>query len=203
MNNNDSSTQNTIVVPEGIKGLIFDMDGTLVNSTPVHYVAWSEACAPYGVQFDYDFFIMLTGRPVLELSKDLIKRYKLDISAKELVRIKEDLVEKNLHNVKLINPVIDVMDRYQGKLPMAVGTGASRERTDFLLKTSGIIDRFDAIVTSDDVNNYKPHPETFLKGAEAIGVKPGECLVFEDGHLGIDAAKTAGMHVIDVKPYYE
>jgi beta-phosphoglucomutase family hydrolase len=192
-----------IRVPESVKGLIFDMDGTLVNSTPVHYKAWLEAVKPFGVNFTYEFFITLTGRPVVELSKDLINRYKLDIDPIDLVNAKEQLVEKNLNNIELIQSVYEVMKQYKGQLPMAVGTGASRERAQFLLSTVGIIDEFDIIVTSDDVTNYKPHPETFLKAAEGIGLAPANCMVFEDGHLGIDAAKEAGMHVIDVKPYYE
>ncbi|WP_430816109.1 HAD family hydrolase [Carboxylicivirga sp. RSCT41] len=199
----DNSNELKIKVPSSVKGLIFDMDGTLVNSTPVHYKAWSEAVKSYGVDFTYEFFITLTGRPVVELSKDLIKRYDLDVDPIELVSIKEQLVEKNLNNVELIQPVYEVMKQYKGQLPMAVGTGASRERAQFLLSAVGILDEFDVIVTSDDVNNYKPHPETFLKAAEGIGVEPVDCMVFEDGHLGIDAANEAGMHVIDVKPYYE
>lgn len=196
-------TDRKIVVPEGVKGLIFDMDGTLLNSTPVHYKAWLDACQPYGVEFSYDFFITLTGRPVVELSKDLIARFKMEVDPVELVMKKEQLVESNLHKVELIKPVFEVVEHFQGRLPMAVGTGASRDRAQLLLSDSGIIDRFDAIVTSDDVNNYKPHPETFLKAAEIINVEPGLCLVFEDGHLGMDAAVSAGMKVIDVKPFYE
>ncbi len=179
------------------------MDGTLVNSTPVHYKAWLEAVKPFGVHFDYAFFITLTGRPVMELSKDLIQRYQLDVEPGELVRVKEQLVEKNLNNVELVQPVYEVMKQYKGELPMAVGTGASRERAQFLLSTVGIIDEFDVIVTSDDVTQYKPHPETFLKAAETMGVEPANCLVLEDGQLGIEAAREAGMHVIDVKPFYE
>ncbi|TRX65945.1 HAD family phosphatase [Carboxylicivirga sp. M1479] len=203
MNKQSKSNPKAIPVADNIKGLIFDMDGTLVNSTPIHYKAWLEACRPFGVEFSYDFFITLTGRPVVELSKDLIARYQMDISAIELVNKKEQLVENNLHHVQLIQPVIDVMDKFQGKLPMAVGTGASRERAQRLLSDAGIIERFDIIVTSDDVDNYKPHPDTFLKAAKGIGVDADCCLVFEDGHLGIEAAKSAGMSVIDVKPYYE
>jgi len=197
------ANKNKILVPEAVKGLIFDMDGTLLNSTPVHYKAWLGACKPFGVEFDYNYFITLTGRPVIELSKDLINQFGMDISAIELVETKEQLVEKNLHNITVIKPVFEVVESFQGKLPMAVGTGASRERANFLLTESGIIDRFDAIVTSNDVLNYKPHPDTFLKAADLIGVAPADCLVFEDGHLGIEAANSAGMAVIDVKPYYE
>ncbi|WP_430809688.1 MULTISPECIES: HAD family hydrolase [unclassified Carboxylicivirga] len=195
--------QKDIIISRDIKGLIFDMDGTLLNSTPVHYQAWLSACQPFGVSFDYDFFITLTGRPVIELARDLIARYELAVTPMDLVAHKESLVEDNLNKVTLIPAVFDVLERYRGLLPMAVGTGASRQRAERLLRSSGIEDRFKAIVTSDDVSHYKPHPETFLNAAAALGVAPADCLVFEDGHLGIEAAKAAGMQVIDVKPYYD
>ncbi|WP_439183808.1 HAD family hydrolase [Carboxylicivirga taeanensis] len=192
----------SISVPERIKGLIFDMDGTLLNSTPIHYKAWLEACRPFGVDFTYAYFITLTGRPVIELSKDLIAAFNMPVEAGELVAAKEQLVEKNLHNVEVIPAVFEVVTAFKGRLPMAVGTGASRQRAMRLLEDSGIIDYFDAVITSDDVEQYKPHPATFLKAAQAINVSPADCLVFEDGHLGIDAANAAGMSVVDVKTYY-
>ncbi|MBR8535460.1 HAD-IA family hydrolase [Carboxylicivirga sediminis] len=198
----DNKALNQIVIPQHIKGLIFDMDGTLLNSTPIHYKAWLGACQPFGVDFEYEYFIRLTGRPVLELSKDLIATFNMAIAPEELVQQKERLVEQNLHNVEIVEAVYDVVKRYEGQLPMAVGTGASRERAMRLLSDSGIINHFEVVITSDDVDNYKPHPDTFLKAAEAIKVNPAECMVFEDGHLGMDAAVVAGMHVIDVKPYY-
>lgn len=198
----DNKSFSSIDIPQQIKGLIFDMDGTLLNSTPIHFKAWLAACQPYGVEFDYDYFITLTGRPVLELSKDLIATYSMPVDAEELVQKKEELVEQHLHNVEIVEAVYEVVEKYSGQLPMAVGTGASRERAMRLLSDSGLINHFEAVVTSDDVANYKPHPDTFLKAAEAIKVSPAHCLVFEDGHLGIDAAVAAGMQVIDVKPFY-
>lgn len=198
-----NNSKNGIKVPSNIKGLIFDMDGTLVNSIPAHYNAWIEACRKYDVSFSFEYFIDLTGRPVIELSKDIIKDFGLNIPPIQLVKEKEVLVEKNLNKVELIKPVIDVINKYKGQLPMAVGTGASKKMAMRLLSETGIVQHFKSIVTSCDVTKYKPNPDTFLKAAEEIGVAPEDCLVFEDGQLGIDAAKAAGMSVVDVKPYYE
>ncbi len=198
-----TSPNNSISIPTHIKGLIFDMDGTLINSLPAHYKAWLEACNSYGVDFTFDYFTTLTGRPVIELSKDIITRFNMNISPVQLVKEKEALVEKNLNEVKLIQPVMRVIKAYNRKLPMAVGTGACKQMATHLLSKAGIINQFKSIITSDDVDNYKPHPETFLKAALEINVVPEECLVFEDGQLGIEAAIAAGMSVIDVKPFYE
>jgi len=200
---NELNQDQTIKVPDHIKGLIFDMDGTLVNSIPVHYNAWIEACSKYKASFSYDYFVSLTGQPVLELSKGIITKFGLKVSAAQLVDEKEQLVEKNLNKVELIQPVMRVIRAHDGKLPMAVGTGASKKMATRLLSETGIIHQFQTIVTSDDVDRYKPHPDTFLKAAQEINVLPQDCLVFEDGQLGIEAALAAGMTVVDVKPFYE
>ena len=200
---NDVNQYNTITVPAHIKGLIFDMDGTLINSLPAHYEAWSEACSLYGVAFSFDFFAALTGRPVLELSKDIITTFNMNISPIRLVEMKEQFIEKNLNKIELIRPVMQIIEACNGKLPMAVGTGASKKTATRLLSETGIINQFESIITSDDVEHYKPHPDTFLKAAQAINIAPEACLVFEDGQLGIEAALAAGMDVIDVKPFYD
>ena len=114
-----------------------------------------------------------------------------------------DEFEKNMPRIPEIKVVTDLVREYHGKLPMSIGTGGSRRLS---LKTLGIIglsDYFDILVSSEDVSNFKPHPETFVRCAEIMGVAPEDCQVFEDGILGLQAAKTAGMMVVDVTQYYE
>ncbi|MCU4176198.1 HAD family hydrolase [Carboxylicivirga sp. N1Y90] len=199
---NTSSLLEIIVSTPNIKAIICDMDGTLVDTLPAHYEAWLKACAPYNVNFSMDYFQKLTGRPAVELAKDIISKYNLPIEAEELVRIKNAYVSEKLDKVEVIQSVFEVIQHFHGKLPMTVGTGAREDMATGILEATKLRQYFDAVVTSDNVSNYKPHPETFLKGAAHVGVKPENCLVLEDGDLGIDAAKSAGMMVIDVKPFY-
>lgn len=185
------------------KALIFDLDGTLADTMPIHYTAWRNAAAKYGIDFTPELFMQLAGIPLYPTVEKLNQLFGKNIDPKELGDIKEAEFEMNMHLTPEIKVITDLVRAYHGKLPMAVGTGSSRRLS---LKTLGIIglqDYFDILVTSEDVTNYKPHPETFIKCAELIGVNPVDCEVYEDGLLGIQAAKTAGMMVVDVTKYYE
>ena len=185
------------------KALIFDLDGTLADTMPIHYLAWKNAAARYGIDFTTELFSQLAGIPLYPTVEKLNELFGKNINPKEMGDIKEAEFEMNMHLTPEIKVVTDLVRKWHGKLPMAVGTGGSRRLS---LKTLGIIgmkDYFDILVTSEDVTHFKPHPETFVKCAELMGVAPGDCEVFEDGVLGFQAAKTAGMMVVDVTQYYE
>lgn len=185
------------------KALIFDLDGTLADTMPIHYTAWRNAAAKYGIDFTPELFAQLAGIPLYPTVEKLNRLFGKNIDPKEMGNIKEAEFEKNMHLTPEIKAVTDLVRAYHGKLPMAIGTGGSRRLS---LKTLGIIglqNYFEILVTSEDVSNFKPHPETFVKCAELMGVNPVDCEVFEDGVLGIQAAKTAGMMVVDVTQYYE
>lgn len=185
------------------KALIFDLDGTLADTMPIHFVAWKNAAARYGIDFTVELFQTLAGIPLYPTVEKLNELFGKNIDPKEMGDIKETEFEQNMHLTPEIRIVTDLVRAYHGKLPMAVGTGGARR---LALKTLGIIgldNHFDVLVASEDVTNYKPHPETFLKCAEQLGVAPSHCEVFEDGILGIQAARAAGMMVVDVTEYYE
>ena len=185
------------------KGLIFDLDGTLADTMPIHYIAWKNAAAKYGIDFTTELFAQLAGIPLYPTVEKINQIFGLTIDPKEMGDLKEEEFENNMHLTPEIKVVTDLVRKYHGKIPMAVGTGGSRRLS---LKTLGIIGLegyFDILVTSEDVSHFKPHPETFVKCAELMGITPADCEVFEDGILGMQAARTAGMMVVDVTEYYE
>lgn len=185
------------------KALIFDLDGTLADTMPIHYIAWKNAAASYGIEFSVELFVQLAGIPLYPTVEKLNQLFGKKIDPKEMGDIKEAEFERNMHLTAEIKPVTDLVRAWHGKLPMAVGTGGSRRLS---LKTLGIIGLegfFDILVTSEDVSNFKPHPDTFVRCAELMGIDPADCEVFEDGVLGFQAARTAGMMVVDVTQYYE
>ena len=190
------------VAPE-VKGLIFDLDGTVADTMPTHYIAWKNAAARYGINFTIELFEQLAGIPLYPTVEKLNELFDKNIDPKEMGDSKEKEYEDNMYKIQPIKPVMDIIRQYHGKLPMAIGTGGCRRLSLKAMKIAGIDQYIDKLVSADDVTKHKPHPETFLKCAELIGVKPEDCLVFEDGILGIQAAKAAGMQVIDVTKYYE
>ncbi|MBL8025283.1 MAG: HAD-IA family hydrolase [Fibrobacteres bacterium] len=185
------------------KGLIFDLDGTLVDTMPIHFIAWRNAAAKHGIDFTVKLFGELAGIPLYPTVVKLNELFGKTIDPKVMGDLKEAEFEENLHRAKEIKAVTDIVRMNFGKLPMTVGTGSSRYLALKTLTLMGLQDYFNGIVCSEDVTNYKPHPETFLKCAELMGVAPADCEVYEDGVLGLQAAATAGMMAVDVTNYYE
>jgi len=192
-------------ITPGVKGLIFDLDGTLADTMPWHYQAWKKACQRFGIVMDTAFLQAHTGAPAWKIAEDIIGVSGMTgkVTPEEIMDLK--LVEFSAiqHNVTPIEPVTALVQKYYGKLPMSVGTGGHREAVERTLEFVGIRQYFDIIVTANDVKQHKPHPETFLRCAELMNVEPARCEVFEDGDLGIEAARRAGMIATDVRTWYE
>lgn len=192
-------------ISPGVKGLIFDLDGTLADTMPYHYEGWKKACNKYGADIDTAFLRLHTGSPGWLIASEIIRKCGLEgkVTVDQIVEEKLDQFHRVQHNVKAIEPVADIVRKYYGKLPMAVGTGGHREAVERTLEITGLRKYFDIIVTANDVDNFKPHPETFLKCAELMNVDPAHIEVFEDGDLGIKAARMAGMIATDVRSWYD
>lgn len=194
---------NELTVDPRAKGLIFDIDGTIADTMPIHFVAWREVCQEQGITFTPELFTEVTGMPALQTSQFLKKKFNKDFDEKEFTLKKEELFEKNMDKAVPIVPVVNLIRKHKGKLPMACGTGGPQYLAWRTLKIAGVDDCFEHVVAAENVKNHKPHPDTFLKAAELINVAPQDCQVFEDGKLGFQAAATAGMMWTDVTKYYK
>jgi beta-phosphoglucomutase family hydrolase len=192
-------------IKPGIKGLIFDLDGTLADTMPYHFKGWQLACKKFGAEIDTAFLRKHTGSPGWLIAAEIIKKCELNgnVSIEEIVEEKLISFKEDQPKVKPISPVVEIVKKYFGRLPMAVGTGGHREAVERTLEVTGLRKYFDIIITANDVANFKPHPETFLKCAELMHVAPEFIEVFEDGDLGIEAAKSAGMTATDVRSWYD
>lgn len=182
------------------KALIFDIDGTLADTMSVHYQAWREICDKIGFDYPEKVFYELAGIPTAKIIHILNERFGLNMDMKT-VEDKEAAYLRRVDDIKPIAPVIDIARKYKGILPMSCGTGGRRELALLALKSVGLEDFFNIIIASEDVENHKPEPDTFILCADKMGVKPEDCLVFEDGELGLEAARRANMMYIDVRPY--
>ncbi|MCU0749000.1 MAG: HAD family phosphatase [Akkermansiaceae bacterium] len=186
--------------PDGFDAVIFDCDGTLVDSMPAHFEAWCEALALYGAGgvFREDVFLAMGGRPTRDIVVDLNDEYDLHLDPAAVAFAKREAFLKRLDTVTLIDEVAAFAQSLRGKLPMAIASGGSRMVVEKTLRVVGVSDWFDEVVTADDVTEGKPAPDIFFKAAHLLGVSPAKCLVLEDAPAGILAAQRAGMQVIAI-----
>jgi HAD superfamily hydrolase (TIGR01509 family) len=185
------------------KALIFDLDGTLADTMPVHFLAYKHILAGYGIQFTPEIFATLAGIPAVGTIEKLNEMFGTLMNAEEVGHYKEREYEKIMHKMKPIEPVVNLAKQYHGVLPMAVGTGGYKRLAWKTMDILGLGKYFDILVSTEDVQRPKPFPDTFLRCAELMGVAPAVCEVFEDAHLGIQAAQAAGMMATLVTGYYE
>lgn len=192
-------------IQPGVRGLIFDLDGTLADTMPFHFEAWKNACKKYGAEIDMIFLQKHVGNPSLKIAEEIIKVLNLNlaVSSDQLLNDKASEFLKFQHLVKPIAAVKSIVRKYSGILPMSVGTGGHREIVKIIMEVTGLRKYFNIIVTANDISNFKPHPETFLKCAELMKIPPSYIEVFEDTEFGLEAARNAGMIATDVRSWYD
>lgn len=188
--------------PPGTAGLIFDCDGTLADTMPAHYKAWTAMLGRFGIPFPEPRFYAMGGMPTASIIRVLAGEAGVVVTdVDSLVLEKEQLFLTHLEAVTPIQPVLAVAAAYRGKLPMAVASGGYRDTITRTLDRLGVRDWFDATVTAEDTARHKPDPDVFLEAAKRLNVEPARCVVFEDTDIGLEAARRAGMPGIDVRPW--
>lgn len=181
------------IPPGPFRAYLFDCDGTIVDSMPLHYVAWKTALDEWNCPFPEELFYAWGGKPVDEILSTLNAMHGLAMPVEAVAKRKEGLYFDLLPQLKPIPEVVEHINLQYGRIPFAVVTGGRRESVVRSLTVTRLIDRFETIVGAEDYENSKPAPDCFLLAADRLGVEPSACLVFEDTDLGIQAATVAGM----------
>jgi len=191
---------NFILPPGPFDAYIFDCDGTLADTMPLHYRAWCAALREYQAEFPEALFYELGGVPTERIIEILNERHGHHIPVHEAYERKEALFRELIPHITPIEPVVELVHQFHGRHPLAVASGGARDIVTRTLAGLGILDKFQAIVTAEDCQRGKPAPDPFLEAARQLGVTPSRCLVFEDTSTGIAAAQAAGMQYILVPP---
>lgn len=188
-----------LTLPPGkFQAYLFDCDGTVADSMPLHYIAWKKALDEWNCPFDEELFYSWGGVPPMEIVERLNAMHGLSMPVAQVADHKENYYYAQLPELKPVPEVIEHVEAQYGKLPFGIVSGSTRESVVNSLTTIGLLDRFQTIVTSEDYRRSKPAPDAFLLAAKRLGVAPESCLVFEDADIGIQAATAAGMASIRV-----
>jgi HAD superfamily hydrolase (TIGR01509 family) len=182
-----------------IQGLIFDCDGTLADTMPLHWLAWSKVTARHGIHFTEERFYELGGVPSRDILAMLQVEQGLSIDPLAIAKEKEHAYLELMHQVGPVQEVVAIARQHERLLPMAVASGGLKPVIEQVLVHIGIRHLFQAIVTSEEVARQKPAPDIFLEAARRLGVDPRRCRAFEDTDLGLSAIRAAGMDAVDVR----
>ncbi|MEV4826689.1 HAD family phosphatase [Micromonospora sp. NPDC049274] len=189
----------TLPLPPGeFAAYLFDCDGTIVDSMPLHYLAWQRALDEWGCEFPEDLFYAWGGRPTADIIVALNERHGLAMPVETVVENRERIFQELLPQVTAVPEVVAHIHDAHRRVPFAVVSGSTRATVTASLDALDLLDRFDVLVCAEDYTRAKPDPEAFLLAARQLGVPPGSCLVFEDTDLGIQAATAAGMASVRV-----
>jgi len=183
-----------------IKGLIFDCDGTLADSMPLHWRAWQTVTTRYELHFPEDRFYSLGGVPSRDILKMLGQEQGRELDHLAVAKEKEAAYLPLMPQLQRIECVVQIARDHHGKIPMAVASGGTRTAINQVLRHLEIHHLFEAVVTSEDVTRQKPAPDIFLEAARRIGIAPQFCRAYEDTDLGLQAIRDAGMDAVDVRP---
>jgi HAD superfamily hydrolase (TIGR01509 family) len=200
----DGEKEMKLKLPDGpFKAYLFDCDGTIADSMPLHYVAWNKTLSKWGCEFSEELFYAWGGMPVAEIIATLNKQQGLTMPVEDVSKLKEALYYEVLPELKAVPEVLEHIEASHGHIPFAVVSGSTRESVTASLKLLGVLDKFDTLVCAGDYTKSKPDPEPFLIAAERLGVAPEDCLVFEDTEMGIQAATAAGMASVKIAQPWE
>ena len=194
----------TLQLPPGdFQAYLFDCDGTVADSMPLHFLAWRNALARWNCDFSEELFYAWGGLSVTQIVALLNAKHRLQMPVEEVLQRKEEHYFHTLPTLKAVPEVLEQIDLNYGRIPLAIVSGSRRDSVKASLATLRLLEKFEVFVCAEDYEKGKPHPEPFLLAAARLGVSPQSCLVFEDTDMGIHAATAAGMASVKIPPHWQ
>jgi len=181
---------------------IFDLDGTLADTMPVHFRAWQEVAARFHLEFPEARFYAMGGTPTIKIAATLLAEQNPAVDPAVVTSAKEEAVLRHFAEVRPIAPVVELARRCREAGPVAIASGGGRRMVELTLAQIGLGGFFPVIVTAEDTVRHKPEPDVFWEAARRMGAEPAVCTVYEDSDIGLEAARRAGMRSVDVRPLY-
>lgn len=177
------------------RAFIFDCDGTLADTMPLHFKAWTAALRQGGASFDFtwEIFLSRAGMSMERTVVELAQQFSVALNSQVIADVQRATFLSLESVVRPVDAVLDFARKVAQNYPVAVASGSSRTSVERTLQQIGARELFDVIITPEDVQNGKPDPEMFLLAAERLSVPAQQCLVLEDGELGFEAARRAQM----------
>lgn len=179
--------------------LIFDCDGTIAHTLPVHFLVWQATLRKFGADLPEDWYYERTGLTAAAFLKEFNQTFGYTIAMAMLETERQQQFARLVHQVQAVPAVVAIAHANYGQVPMAIASNGQRSVVEPTIDAIGMRSLFNTIVTVNDVNVGKPAPDLFLLAAERMGVAPQQCIVYEDSDLGLEAAEKAGMRWVDVR----
>ncbi len=195
----------SLTLPPHFAALIFDCDGTLVDTAPAHLAAVRKAIQPQGHTMPEHWYMARAGLTPdalldsLEAEANALGNPTTPLDRMAIFARYTGLFEQSLAELREVTVVADLARFWKGKIPMAVASNGRRANVEASLRSTGLFDLFDHLVAAEDVAHGKPAPDVFLEAARRMRVHPTTCVVLEDSEEGLTAARAAGMHAIDIR----
>lgn len=197
----DTIPEGAFAPGEAFSALIFDCDGTLVDTAPAHLAAYNEALRGVGLEIKEDWYLPRFGLTPQATLAELASTHGTHLDVEETIARYSEAFEGERHRLREIPIVTSIARAYRGRVPMAVASNGTRTNVELSLKVVGLGGLFDALVAVDDVTHGKPAPDLYLEAARRLGVRPEDCIVFEDSEPGLESARAAGMRARDIRRF--
>jgi HAD superfamily hydrolase (TIGR01509 family) len=182
------------------KGILFDLDGVLIDSEPLHEFTLLELGDRFGRRFGHEEILQFKGLPELSVAQAILKSFPdLALTIDEIIRLRLELLKSNFHRVEMIEGALAFVQRAKAAgFRLGLTTFAARSMQQLACETFALSSYFDTVITGEDIERGKPDPQPYERTSASLALRPDECMVVEDAVNGVKSGKAAGCFVVGI-----